>query len=303
MIVAARMMTLIVLALGLVDLLSAQEPKPGSDLPEFRAAFESGQGEPAIAIAFVQDGEPLVLCAGNDASGERITPRTLVPLLGLAKLLAADALHVKHKGKLDLGSGVKFGGRELSVLELLKGTPLLPDYAVLDGSPGDVSAAVLQACGEFAASGKCALRPTPLGAAEFVLLEPFVFGAQGRDWPSLLRATLAPHVPGLDPVRADQATAAQQPRLMLSAANLPVVAGAQPVLLRTLIAARDLASWWQWRVLSDLPPWTGPRMGSSRTAPAVATQQKWSFATALPSRSMPSCIPASGPASCGSDRQ
>lgn len=122
MLVAARMKTLLILALGLVDVLSAQEPKPGSDLPKFRAHFESGRGEPAIAIAFVPGGEPLVLCAGHDAGGEPVTARTLVPLLGLAKVLAADALHVQRKGKLDVGSGVTLGGRELSVLELLNGT-------------------------------------------------------------------------------------------------------------------------------------------------------------------------------------
>lgn len=234
----------------------------------------------------VPGAEPLVLCNGLDAGGEPLTSGSLLPLLGLAKLLAADAVHLACRGNLDVGSGVKLGERELSVQELLRGTPLLPDYAVIDGGPGETSAVMLRACGAAAIAGKIDLRPTPAGAAEFLLLEPFAFAARSKDWPSLVRTMLAPHLSGLDPLQADALTDAQRSRFLVGGDALQAAASAQPPLLRLSLAVRDLAAWWTWRTAGDLPPWTGPRMGTRTGDQANPATQRWSFTNRGPTASI-----------------
>lgn len=186
-------------------------------------------------------------------------------------MLAADAIHVRLKGKTDGGCGEKLGDRELTVRELLDGVTLLPDFFVLDGGDEVADAALLRRCGALAAGGDMDPQASRLGAPEFVLLEPLALGGRDKDWPSMLRSTLAPHVSGLDPVGAD---ALGQPKrsTVLAAEDLSNLAKAQPAVFRTLLSLQNLGTWMQWRTQQDVPLWASARMGavvSSRTRPNV----------------------------------
>lgn len=268
------------LALGL-SLPAQEQPQVApTDLPRLRAAFAALPAAiPTIAIAVTRVGEPVILTVGVDAGGLELSPKSLLPLQALAKLLAADAIHAACRGKIDRGSGEKLGGRELTLRELLAGTALLPDYFVLDGSDRAVDVAVLRACGDLAVTASLQLRATTCGAAEFVLLEPLAFAGHHRDWPSMVRSTLAPRVVGLDPTSADALNETQRARLVLGAADLPNLAAARPPLLRTVLSVKDLATWWQWRVQQNAPLWTSPRMG--RLVPVLSRSEelRWVFIT------------------------
>lgn len=247
-------------------------PPTAAELPQLRAAFAAAPAnEHVVVIAVVPGQEPVILTAGTDAAGNALTPQTLVPLLPLAKVLAADAIHVRHKGKTDAGSGEKLGDRELTVRELLDGVTLLPDFFVLDGGDEVADAALLRKCGAMAAGGGMEPQASRLGAPEFVLLEPLALGGRDKDWPSLLRSTLAPHVSGLDPVAAN-ALGESRRSTVLAAEDLAILARAQPAVLRTLLSLQNLGTWMQWRTRQDVPLWASARMGalvSSRTRPNV----------------------------------
>ncbi|MCA8974828.1 MAG: hypothetical protein KDC98_08900 [Planctomycetes bacterium] len=261
-----------------VPALTAQDrPTPASamELPQLRAAFAAAPAcEHAAVIAVVQGSEPVVLTAGTDSAGRDLTPLTLVPLLTLAKVLAADAIRVRLGDKIGEGSGEKLGDRELTVRELLDGVPVLPDYFVLDGGDDPADAALLRKCGALAAGAAMEPQASRLGAPEFVLLERMALGGLDKDWPSMLRTTLAPHVSGLDPVGAD-ALGDQEQSTILAADDLAKLAKAQPSLLRTLLSLRNIGTWLQWRTQHETPLWTSARMGamvSSRTKP---DEQYW----------------------------
>lgn len=262
------------LATAVSALVAQDKPAPASTagLPQLRAAFAAAQkGEHAIVIAVVQGHEPVILTAGADSSGGDLTPQTLVPLLSLAKVLAADAIHVRLKGKIDDGCGEKLGDRELTVRELLDGVPLLPDFFVLDGGGEVADAALLRKCGSMFVGGDMDPQASRLGAPEFVLLEPLALGGLYKDWPSMLRSTLAPRVSGLDPVGAD-ALGEPKRSTILAAADMSKLATAQPAVLRTLLSLKDIGTWMQWRTQQDVPLWASARMGglvSSRTRPNV----------------------------------
>jgi hypothetical protein len=259
--------------------LPAQE-KPAvvsvDDLPKLRAAFA---GLPAadrtVVIALVQGGEPVILTSGSDAGGKDVTRESLLPLFAIAKVLAADAIHGQLKDKVDKGSGEKLGDRELTVRELLDGTALLPDYYVLDGGEGTADAALLRACGALAMGAKLQLRASSLGAPEFVLLEPLAFAGRYKDWTSMLRSTLAPRVPGLDPLGADALSEDARSHVCLPADDLPKLAAARPALLRTLLSVKNVATWLQWRAQQEAPLWTSARMGRTANAVTQPKEQRW----------------------------
>jgi len=259
------------LALALVAFLHAlpaQDAPTPADLPQLRAAFaDAGAVERAAIIAVVQGREPVILTAGSDASGDDMTAQTLIPLLAMAKVLAADAIYLQHQKKVDTGSGEKLGDRELTVRELLDGVPQLPTYFVIDGGGEAVDAAVLRHCGAMAAGADMELGANALGAPEFVLLEPIAFGERYEDWPSMLRSTLAPHVSGLDPVSADALAESARGRTMLDGDDLAKLAQARPAVLRTMMSLRHVGAWLQWRTQREAPMWSGARMGS--TSPAI----------------------------------
>jgi hypothetical protein len=245
------------------------------DLPRLREAFAAlPAADRTVVIALVNGGEPVILTAGSDAGGKELSPQSLLPLFGLAKVLAADAIHAQLKDKVDKGSGEKLGDRELTVRELLDGTPLLPDYYVLDGGDGTADAALLRACGALAVGAKLQLRASSLGAPEFVLLEPLAFAGRYKDWTSMLRSTLAPRVPGLDPLSADALPEDERSRACLGADDLPKLAAARPALLRTLVSVKNVGTWLQWRAQQEAPLWTSARMG--RTIGAVSQKEhRW----------------------------
>lgn len=275
----AGMKSSLVLALALAPLAAQDRPTaPARDLSGFRAAFATAATKgPVIAIACVPGSEPVILTAGSDAGGQELSPQSLLPLLALGKVLAADAIAAQYKDKVDKGSGERFGGTELTVRELLQGTTLLPDYFVLDGTEGSADAALLRACGEVAAGAKLQLRATSLGAAEFVLLEPMAFGGRYQDWQSMLRSTFAPRVPGLDPLTADALTEAARARLTVGAEDFAKLSAAKPALLRTVLSVKDLATWWQWRAQQDAQLWTSARMGRLIPARTNPREQRWTL--------------------------
>jgi hypothetical protein len=259
--------------------LPAQLPAAGDEgLARLRATFAALPAIPMVVVAVTRDRAPVILMQGTDAGGEPISSRSLLPLQALAKVLAADAIHVQCKGKVDQGSGVVVGGREFAMRELLAGTVLLPDYYVLDGSDRSVDAAVLYRCGELAVAAGLQLHATPIGAAEFVLLEPLVFGGHYRDWPSMLRGTLAPRAFGFDPTSADALDEKQRSRMAMGAEDLPNLAAARPALLRTVLSIEGLAAWWQWRLQQLAPLWSSARMGTN-AASGASPQPRWKFST------------------------
>lgn len=263
------------LATVLPTLCAQDKPAAGTDLPQLRAAFAAANlHDPAVVIAVVPGREPVILTVGSDAAGKDLTPQTLVPLSSLAKVLAADAIHVRLAGKTDTGSGQKLGDRELTVRELLDGVALLPDFYVLDGGDERVDAALLRNCGAMAVKAGMELQAGGFGAAEFVLLEPLALGGREKDWPSMLRSTLAPHVPGLDPISADALDAKGRGKVMLADEELSKLATAQPVLLRTLLSLQNIGTWLQWRTQHG-PLWNSTRMG--RMAPSLTRpeEQRW----------------------------
>lgn len=255
--------------------LPAQD-KTGAGLPQVHSAFEATKECAwAALIAVVHGSEPLILTAGSDASGKELTPLTLVPLLVLAKVLAADAIHVQLEGKIDVGSGEKLGDRELTVRELLDGVTLLPDFHVLDGGAEVVDAALLRNCGAVAAGANMQMFGTSLGAPEFVLLEPRAFSGRDKDWPTLLRSTLAPRVPGLDPTSADALGEPERGCTILAADDLTKLAAARPSLLRTLLSLKSIGSWLQWRAQQQVPLWASARMGRMSATLTQAKEQRW----------------------------
>jgi hypothetical protein len=259
---------------------------PPEDLPAFRAAFAAMPASgPAFAIACRKGSDPIILTAGNETGGRELSPESLAPLLGLAKVLAADAIATQCKHDIDKGSGEKLGDRELSVRELLEGTTLLPDYFVLDGSKSVANVATLRACGTMAVNAKLKLSPGSLGAAEFVLLEPLAFSGRHKDWQSMIRSTLAPHVGGIDPHGVDTLPEAAQARLPLASDDIANLAAAQPTLLRTVLTVRELATWWLWHSQQEVTASTSGRMGRLVKVPGHNEEQCWIFTcTALNSR-------------------
>jgi hypothetical protein len=257
----------------------AQEKPPGAavdNLPALRAAFVAMPVDgPAAVIACLPDRDPLILMAGTDAAGKKLTPQTLLPLLSLAKVLAADAIQCQLKDKTGQGSGHKIGDRELTVRELLDGTALLPDYFVLDGGEGTADAAELRSCAALAAGAKLQLRTSSLGASEFVLLEPLAFADHYQDWPSMLRSVLAPRA-GVDPRSADVALRDPRASVAIAAEEMAKLAAARPALLRTMLSAQDLATWMQWRLREEMPLWSSARMGHAMPTPAQPGEQRWS---------------------------
>lgn len=238
------------------------------ELPQLRAAFAAAQGcERAIVIAVVRGGEPVILTGGSDAAGNELTPQTVVPLLALAKVLAADAIHIQQKGKIDKGSGEKLGDRELTVRDLLDGVPQLPDFCVFDGGDDAIDPALLRTCGAMAERGGMSLSTGRLGAPEFVLLEPLAIADRHQDWSSMLRLTLAPHVPGLDPLSADALGDTMRSHTTLAAEGLVKLATARPAVLRTMLSLQNLGTWMQWRTGPAASLWAGARMG--RIAPSL----------------------------------
>lgn len=249
--------------------LPAQDKPATESLPQLRAAFALAKTDaPTALLAVARGGEPVLLTVGNDAAGKELTAQTLVPMLALAKWLAADAIDRQLGGKTDKASGEKLGDRELTVRELLDGVPQLPDYYVLDGGGGIADAALLRKCGAVAVGAGMQLRASSLGAPEFVLLESLAFGNRYRDWPSMLRSTLAPHVSGLDPVSADRLDQDARARTTLAAEDLAKLATAQPALLRTMLSLQNLGTWLQWRVRQETPLWNSARMGRESPVPA-----------------------------------
>jgi hypothetical protein len=248
------------------------------DLTQLRAAFARlPVADRTVVIAVVQGGEPVILTAGSDAGGKDVTPESLLPLFGLAKVLAADAIHAQLKGKVDKPSGEKFGDRELTVRELLDGTQLLPDYFVFDGSEGTVDGPVLRACGALADGAKVKLRASTLGAPEFVLLEPLAFAGRYQDWTSMLRSTLAPSVPGLDPLSAEALSEQARSHACLVAEDLAKLAGARPALLRTMLSVKNVATWLQWRAQHEVPLWSSVRMGHTKKSLTQPNEQVWTM--------------------------
>lgn len=260
------------LAVALAALPAQEKRAAAEELPQLRAAFAAAEvGERAAVIAVVKGREPLILTAGSDAAGKDLTPQTLVPLLALAKWLAADAIHAQLREKIDKGSGEKLGERELTVRELLDGVLSLPEYYVLDGGEGAADAALLRKCGAMAAAAGLQLSGNSLGAPEFVLLEPLAFGGRHQGWPSMLRSTLAPYVSGLDPQGADALSPEARGLTILAAEDLAKLAAARPAVLRTMLSLQNLGAWMQWRAWQAAPLWNSPRMG--RESPS-STQQK-----------------------------
>ena len=102
-----------------------------ADLPRLRAAFATDAAGDRMAVLAVMPGtDPVILTAGSDAGGKELSPRSLLPLLSFAKLLAADAMYTQMKDRLDRGTGWKLGEHDLTLRELLEGTALLPDLFV-----------------------------------------------------------------------------------------------------------------------------------------------------------------------------
>lgn len=264
------------LAAALAALSAQEKPAAAEELSQLRSAFAAANaGEPAAVIAVVKGREPVIVTAGTDAAGKDLTPQTLVPLLALAKWLAADAIHRQLGDKIDKGSGEKLGERELTVRELLDGVSSLPEYYVLDGGDGTADAALLRKCGAMAAAARLQLQGNSLGAPEFVLLEPLAFGGRYQDWSTMLRSTLAPHVSGLDPLGADVLSPEARGRTILAAEDLAKLAAARPALLRTMLSLQNLGAWMQWRSQQAAPLWNSPRMGRALASPKPSQEQRW----------------------------
>lgn len=288
--------TSLVVSLALGMPAAAQEKGvTAEDLPSLRAAFTAAAANSprAVAIACVPGRAPVILTSGTDASDKELSPKSLLPLLGLAKVLAADAMHSQLKDRLDKGTGYVVADHELTLRELLDGTALLPDFFVLDGGAGEANPAQLHQCAQMAASARLQLRATKLGAAEFVLLEGLAFGRRYKDWGSMIRSTLAPRVPGLDPLSAGQAPPEVSSRLALAADDVPLLAAAKPELLRTMLSLKDLATWWQWRAQQEAPLWASARMGRMDNALTMPKERRWTFSSmALNSVLLVNCYPA-----------
>lgn len=276
-VVGMKPLLALVLAAAGSALMGQDRPVPATatELPKLRAAFDAASAsERAAVIAVVPGREPVILTAGADSAGSELTPTTLVPLLALAKVLAADAIHVHLKGKVDVACGEPLGDRELTVRELLDGVPVLPDFFVLDGGDEVVDAALLRKCGAMAAGAGMEPHASRLGAPEFVLLEPLALGGHDKDWSSMLRGALSPRVSGLDPVGADAIGAADRSAL-LAPEDLAKLAKAQPAVLRTLLSLQDLGTWMQWRTQQEVPLWGSARMGAMLTSRARPEVQFW----------------------------
>lgn len=280
-----KLRTPLLAAVLLVPPCLAQQPQPSPEnLPRLRQAFTAGQfAGAAVAIAVLPDAEPVLLCAGTDFAGAALTARSLLPLGPLARMLAADALFLQHRRELTTPSGVVLAGRELPLGELLAGAEHLPDLYGLGGLPQPADRSTLLAAGETAAAAGVKFPASRLGVAELVLLEPLAFGRLFRDWPSYLRGTLAGYATGVDPMdvrQLDDVARGRVAQLGNPAApgpgGLTVLVGSEPPLLRTLLSARDLATWWQWRLQHSLPLWEGPRMGRLAEAPRHPGEAMWS---------------------------
>ncbi len=274
----------LLLALGLVLARPApaqREDAPAGPFPELRAAMTASFSGTVLVIAFRGREEPVIL--GKAATPDDPAPdaQTLMPLGALVRVLVADALHARHKGDLTVGSGVRAGERELPLGDLLGGSLLLPDYFAWDASP-PVDRATLLRCVEAAAGVEASYRGAAQGLAELVLLEPFAFGPAFRDWPTMLRATLGPHVPGLDPLDGRTLGPAERPRLLPfadggSEGTARTLAQAEPAPLRLVLSAKNVAAWWQWRALHGTPNWHGARMGRTSKVPQHRGHDRWWF--------------------------
>src|ERR1041384_1351406 len=105
----------VVMALGAAAVPAQTPAAEGDDLPRLRATFAPmAHNARVVAIPVARTREPVILTGGTDAGGQPLSPRSLLPLQALAKVLAADAIHVQCKGKVDQGSGVVVGGCEFA---------------------------------------------------------------------------------------------------------------------------------------------------------------------------------------------
>src|SRR5262249_45066907 len=144
----------------------------------------------------------------------------------------------------------------------------------LDGGAERVEAALGRRGGAFAGGAKMELSRG--GGSELVLLEPLALGGRDKDWPSMLRSTLAPRVPGLDPVSAD-ALGERTRACTIPGEALAKLATARPALLRTLLSLQNIGTWLQWRAQQEVPLWTRRgRMGPSLTQ---SKEQRWATGT------------------------
>jgi hypothetical protein len=244
-------------------------------VPQLRAAFAAlDLAEPVFAVAVVGDAEPSILCRGKDGAGAAITAQSLFPLGPLVRILAADALHVRTRGKLDVASGVTLGERELTVRALLEGIDTLPDYFAWDGSE-PVDPAVVLRCSEAVTAGGAYLTRSHAGMAELLLLEGFALDGRTRSWADLLRTSLGPLAGSFAPLAADALDEASAAQLGAAA---KVIARAEPQALRLVASGRDLAAWLQWRLRHAMPEWSGARAGAKSTTDLHDGQEAWRFA-------------------------
>lgn len=274
--VAPMLATLTVLAASAVP----QEP----DLDPLRAAFRGMAGDaPRVAIAVLPGGAPTILGAGRDARGADADGQSLLPLGGACRLLVADAL--EHGLRVDRDRVVaEAGSAALTVGELLAGTVWLPDWFAWQAVERAPDRAALLQCAAIAAAAKRAFHTGCCGMAEVVLLEPLLLepllrGGRAPDLGTALRVHLAPHVPGLDP-RDARALGAELGRVLQPAAGAAAgisLAAAEPAALRLVLTAKEIASWWQWRLQRELPPATGPRTGRVEDVAGHAGRRRWQF--------------------------
>jgi len=230
---------------------------------------------PTVVIAVVDGEEPVILCRGTDTGGKPVAPLTYTPIGSLARLLVADALHVKLEGKLDVAAGVTVGSMQPTVLELLQGSDALPDYWDWRSDSKTQSVAALLSCADVAADAGFKFDWGPAGVAELMLLEKLFLGENADDWRPFLRVTLAPRVSGLDPRdAADDLAEGKGTSISLSST---IAQRARPAALRLMVTAKDLANWWQWRLRAPMPLWEGFRMGHRGEVPRRDGITVWRF--------------------------
>jgi len=228
----------------------------------------------AIVVAVVAGHEPVILCRGSCEDGSPVTDETLVPAGRLARLLIADALHVKHGGDLTASSGVKVGSLEPTLMQLVGGMQEVPDYWDWRADSKALTAADILACS--ATVSRCGFEPecNRAGMAELMLLEPACLDARVPTWPAFLRVTLSPRVGGLDPVDAGSLPEAgtRSPAVLTEIAR-----HAKPAPMRLLLRAQDLANWWSWRTREAIPVPDGARSGYSGKLDRRGGVARWTF--------------------------
>lgn len=253
-----RLATTAVLLIATSSATSQDLALGAKELTHLRASFDAWTTtSPTVVIAVVDGEEPVILSRGTDTDGKPAAPLTYMPLGSLARLLVADAVHVKLAGKLEVAAGVTVSGRQPTVLELLQGSADLPDYWDWRTDSKPQSVAALLSCADVAAEAGFKFDWGPAGVAELMLLGKLFLGENAEDWQPFLRVTLAPRVSGLDPRDAADLAEGKGTNISLSST---IAQQARPTLLRLMVTAKDLANWWQWR-LRTMPLWEGVRMG------------------------------------------